>query len=225
VWDAHTLEQLTEFDIGTPLPSSAFKNFAFTISQDQTRVLLGGLQDGVVLDARTFEQVADVSLPEPTNGPFAINFDGTLIATATPSTVFVWNVASGAEVDRLEMGTDGMAWIVAFSPDGVHIAASNAVRAYVWDLATGHEAYRVNGTPNVAMGLTSLTFSPDGTLLATAGIEDYPRIFDATTGEELGNLDPHADASDLNFIVFSADGTSLALGGTRGVQLWSYRRT
>jgi WD40 repeat protein len=224
VWDARTLEQLTEFDIGTPDPSSAFTSFVFTSSQDKTRVLLGGQQGGVVLDARTFDRVADISFPEPSNGPFAINSDGTLVASASRNTVFVWDVASGAEVDRLEMDDDGVAGIVVFSPDGAHIAATNLTRVYVWDLVTGDEVYRVNGQPNLSMGVTSLTFSLDGALLATAAAEDFPRLFDTTTGQELGDLDPNTKVSDLHFIVFSPDGTSLALGGTKGVQLWNYTR-
>ena len=52
-----------------------------------------------------------------------------------------------------------------------------------------------------------VTFSPDGTRLATACSDRSAQVFDAATGAELCRMDHHGP---VNAVAFSPDGTRLA---------------
>jgi uncharacterized protein (DUF885 family)/Tol biopolymer transport system component len=67
----------------------------------------------------------------------------------------------------------------------------------------------------------SMTFSPDGRLLATAGDDALISLWDVETGQELRTLSGHL--TPVTALAFSADGTILASGGSRFstiIQLW-----
>ena len=66
-----------------------------------------------------------------------------------------------------------------------------------------------------------MAFSPDGTLLASAGQDDTVRLWDPASGkqEQVGDpLTGHTDS--VTAVAFSPDGTLLASAGWDGVQLW-----
>ncbi len=82
------------------------------------------------------------------------------------------------------------------------------------------------GTPARAVlnghtsSVTSLAYSPDGTRLASAGLDFTVRIWDLTSGRQAGPaLKGHGDA--VYAVAFSPDGTRLASGGAdRMVRIW-----
>jgi WD40 repeat protein len=55
-----------------------------------------------------------------------------------------------------------------------------------------------------------VAFSPDGTLLASAGVERQVQLWDVATGRQVCTL-PHGD--EVMAVAFSPDGTLLASGG------------
>lgn len=219
VWDATSGQLLSEFDIGQihapPKPNS-----------DRTRVLLNGQLRATVLDAGTFEPTAELTFPEPPTGPFSINDDGTLIASTNANTVSVWDVATGALIQNLEMephliaGGDFAVVAVEFSPNGSQLMATKSVAASVWDLATGEEVFTIDDEGG---SIISPTFSPDSTLLAVATLDNQPKFFDTATGEQLNESE--SSISPFGFIAFSPDGRTLAVNGTSSVALWTYTRT
>ncbi|HNO80219.1 MAG TPA: protein kinase [Phycisphaerae bacterium] len=114
-----------------------------------------------------------------------------------------------------------LSWAYSFKPTGtedVHIAArldDDFTRVGVWDLTTGqHEGTLVGHTDNVY----AVTYSPDGTRIATAG-RDTIRLWDAETFEEVVQL--HGHSSFVWSVAFSPDGTQLASGsGDQTARLW-----
>jgi WD40 repeat protein len=74
-------------------------------------------------------------------------------------------------------------------------------------LPSGHTGY-----------ITSLSFSPDGSILASgAGVdEDAVLIWDVKTGREVGSF----PTDDADHITFSHSGNFLAAGGMGGIHLW-----
>ena len=61
--------------------------------------------------------------------------------------------------------------------------------------------------------MTAVTFSPDGTLVATASSDRSARVFDAATGTELARLDHD---SEVTAVAFSPDGAQVATGSADG---------
>jgi WD40 repeat protein len=70
--------------------------------------------------------------------------------------------------------------------------------------------------------ITSVAYSPDGALLASASGDKTIKIWDARTGEELRTLKGHADT--VVSTAFSPDGTYLASASNdRSIKLWEAR--
>ena len=162
----------------------------------------------------------------------AFSPDGSLLASAGDDEVVrLWEVATGA-VRRLT-GHTGSVYGVTFSPDGSLLASAGftdwSVRS--WEVATGAELrsfIRPHSKASRLMRLTALrmklthggwvsgvAFSPDGSLLASAGADDVVRLWEVATGAKLRRLTGHTD------VAFSPDGSMLASAGDdKTVRLW-----
>lgn len=112
-------------------------------------------------------------------------------------------------------------WSVVFSPDGRLLAAGSLCGVTVWEVATGAKLWfapqpRPSGSDNFSVDYCSLTFNPDGTLLA-GRFYGWPgtaviALWDVETAAEVWSLDENCDYTIPAKIVFSADGRVLARG-------------
>jgi WD40 repeat protein len=109
---------------------------------------------------------------------------------------------------------------VAFSPDGTRIVTGGWIsegqaEVKMWDARTGTELFALKGLPNIWGGSVlpgaSVTFSPDGTQLATGSGDQTARLWDARTGALLHELKGHT--TGVICAAFSPDGTRLVTGG------------
>src|SRR5207245_2818593 len=67
--------------------------------------------------------------------------------------------------------------------------------------------------------VTSLVFSPDGKLLATAGVDHTIKLWNVADGKEVATLEGHT--ARVNVLAFSPDGTLLiSAGQDKTVKLW-----
>jgi squalene-hopene/tetraprenyl-beta-curcumene cyclase len=147
----------------------------------------------------------------------------------------LWEVATGKLLKTMAV-ENGIVFGATFSPDGKLLATASGsgtaepvVRGEVrlWNAATGELIRRL---PSHHRGAYGVTFSPDGKLIASGGIativegkgvEGEIKLWDLVTGKELHTLRGHTGA--VGSLAFSADGKTLASGGSRfdgKVKLW-----
>ncbi len=133
------------------------------------------------------------------------NSDGTLLASVGDDGALVWDVASSEIVHRLADGQS--VFSVAFSPDDKLLAVG--VRGgplEVWSTETWQLRHSLPG--HVADIYTqTISFSPDGTLLAAPG-RNVVLIWNVATGSCIQNLSGHTDV--IQAAVFSPSGKQLA---------------
>lgn len=140
--------------------------------------------------------------------------DEKLLAAANPDgTVTLLDLATGKQLEKLN--TDHVRWL-RFSPDSSKLATSpwysgEEYAMKVWDIRTGRLLFQF-----AAHGYRhDLSFSPDGTLLATVGSDHKTRttaisLWDVVSGEQIHTFiyDEYSIARNLSF---SGDGRRLLL--------------
>ncbi|MBE1490715.1 Hsp70 family protein [Plantactinospora soyae] len=158
----------------------------------------------------------------------AFHPDGTLLATVGEDrTVQLWDVATRQPVGEPLSGHTDEIYDVTFSPDGTVLATAgrdDTVR--LWDVASRRQL----GAPITGLadpsyhrcvtcggGAHHVTFSPDGTRLATVGAGGRIRWWNARTREPVA-VTFTGETSDE--VVFSPDGTIVAAVDVTTVQLW-----
>lgn len=150
----------------------------------------------------------------------AISPDGKTVATGSAPGVAVFNAQTGVEIRTYNLTS--MTSTLAYSPNGQLIAAANAGQQlspnHVGDIKIldANSGAVVQTIPNLIGGATSVSFSPDGTQLASAGVNGEVIVWDVATGQKRGNFDSHSQPGNSDYarsVAFSPDGQTLATGG------------
>jgi RNA polymerase sigma factor (sigma-70 family) len=188
------------------------------------KVLASAGDDKVVLwDIATGKELRRVKPPSNLTMSLAFSADGKLLFTSGPTAenaIFVWNVTSGGISHRLLAPEKGYGMTVVVSPDGKKVAAdwntSSVPLILLWDIESGRlvHQFKVSGTQNTP--ISSLSFSPDGRLLASGGQDEIIRLWDIGLAQEVRQI---ATKSGYR-VTFSPDGKMLASAGRHGVTLW-----
>jgi WD40 repeat protein/tRNA A-37 threonylcarbamoyl transferase component Bud32 len=131
--------------------------------------------------------------------------DGRFVASGGDDhTVGVWDMATGAEVQKLAGHPAGVR-VVAISPSGRWLASAHVDKAVVvWDLTTG-KSHR-----ELPHGVWGLAFDPKDHLAITCG-DGTIRVMDPNTAEQIRQW-PHRQGFVLG-MAFSRDGRLLATAG------------
>ncbi|MDX2042062.1 MAG: protein kinase [Acidobacteriota bacterium] len=156
----------------------------------------------------------------------AFSPDGKRLASADrKGNLIFWDTASGNQLLNLQAFQQDV-FSVAFSPNGQHLVVAglddlqktNELRfgIRVLDSISGQLRASIIGHKD---RLRSVTYSPDGKLLATAGGDQLIKIWNAETGQELGTLAGHQ--GEIWKLAFSPDGRTLASGSRdRTIRFW-----
>jgi WD40 repeat protein len=160
--------------------------------------------------------------------------DGKLLATvsADPTTIILWDPATGKEVRAIKDTGAGILRSLTFSPDSKLIAAaggSHAIR--FWDVATGKEVYPGPGHHGPVL---QVAYSPDGKTLASCGLDRTLCLWDVESKKDRHRLATGFAAYDDNpvcALAFAPDSKTLAAlqpkssseGSNKAVHFWDVK--
>lgn len=140
----------------------------------------------------------------------AFSPDGTRLASSGyHGEAFLWDVATKALTTRLDGSETG----VTFNSDGTLLGSGCGQNACVWNLST----HKLILNLNTASGINAVAFSPDGTLLAGAGLTSIDAVFlwNMSNGDRVATLhDP--GGYGVTDVAFSPDGKLLAAANVNG---------
>ena len=202
---------------GTPRYSASGR-YLYTIEGTQSLPSKGTAR---IYDAATLNYITEVNYFDGEITSASISPDDTILATATDDgKIVIWSIPSGSVLTYLFPGTDLTR--VVFSPDGSRLVASEADGSVtLWDVKTWQIERQFIAS---AASVNDVAFSPDGSLLATAGAQSGGQaqaiLWDTLTWKPVRSYYGHSGS--VLGINFNADGTLVITAGADAtVQVWN----
>ncbi len=243
VWDAATGQSLYTLR-GQPRALSAIAIQPFVNETETSEWLLAAVGYDHLVHLWEGRGAQTLASPRTLRGPneplyaVAISPDGRMVSgTGHDGLVYLWDRASGQLIQRLRGHTDSVECL-AFHPDGTLLASGSAdgeVRLWAIEQLESDQSGRGNGFPaSQPLALfrantecmEDIAFSPDGNLLATAGVDRALHVWDVTQRHnpkrtEVQKTIEAAEEHDIFAVAFSPEGTRIACGGSRLIHIWN----
>ena len=212
VWEVNTGQLINTFRHNAWVNSIAFsptENILASSSEDTTVKLWNAITGAEILTIKSTGRISAM----------AFSPDGKTLAwndTIGADTIHLWDVATQSSIASYENSVGLNIDSIALSPDNKTFVTVDAQYdiVKVWDINTG------NTIDLGHIGLTPISFSPDGTMLATGGTRGV-KLWDVNTGRDIANI-PVKPSSHVQLVSFSPDGRTLAyrVRGEKFTRLW-----
>ena len=175
----------------------------FTLNPSGNTVLVRSEMNLILYDLGTGKEIKKLDGPTERIYNASYSTDGTKIIAYgfTAQTIFIWNGRTGEQItqfnniilSKIELNSDGTKMLTV-SPGTTDVIS-------VRDVATQTVLHTLDGQQSQ---ISSMRFSPDSTMIVSAGQGDKNIIvWDAITGEQLRTLD---HPSNFTEVEFSSDG-------------------
>jgi eukaryotic-like serine/threonine-protein kinase len=214
VWDIGSGRQLRAIRVGAPFYPASGVALGLHWSPDGRRLATANGNGPIrIWDPETGQETARMAQQARS---VAWSPDGTRIAAGGGSgmAVLAWDARDDRPRGPVIAGP-GLINSLTWTPDGRRLAAVSAKDEdgspgwglTVWDTTSGERVLRKEHVSD----LWSVASSPDGTRLATGGMEGIVRMFDAADGRECAAL--FTGCHNVSGLAFSSDGRRLYAGG------------
>ncbi|MBE9046880.1 PQQ-binding-like beta-propeller repeat protein [Pleurocapsales cyanobacterium LEGE 10410] len=148
--------------------------------------------------------------------------DRVLSAVNNNGEIYRWQVADVRQVSHTKSSGK---WVcaAACSLDGQVFASASDRAICLLDASTGQVLKTLSEPSEGTEQIASVTFSPDGQVLASGSNDGVVKLWSVVTGQVLKTLsEPSEETEQIASVTFSPDGQVLASGSSDGVvKLWS----
>lgn len=191
--------------------------FALAFAPDGHTLASGGLDQILRLwDAATGDELRTIKGHKAPIWSVAYDPGGQRIATASwDQTVKVWDAQTPQGCQLL---ADADNYSSCFSPDGKYLVVSGA-RVQIFEPGTGKAPFVI---PDYRTDDCIVAMAPDGSILASAGMDKIVSLWEVGTWRPLGALRGHP--TKILALAFSPDSRTLASGDRDMVRLWDVRQ-
>ena len=121
--------------------------------------------------------------------------------------LYILNALTGETEHDTALGDTGIGHL-SYSPDGTRIAVALS-DGQAYDVFDAHTGEKVLTLPGHGVTTTAIAYSPDGSQIATGGLDNLAQLWDANTGKELLKLPTPLTITYR--LAFSPDGSHLAI--------------
>ncbi|KAB5588941.1 hypothetical protein CTheo_7619 [Ceratobasidium theobromae] len=210
--------------VAGPLAGHTNVIWSVVFSPDGARVISGS-GDGTICvwNAGVDEPILDQSKGH-TDGitSVAVAHDGTYIASASVSSIYIWDSQTASCLAGPLMGHTSYIRSIALSPDGKRLVSGSAdCTIRVWDVKKG--TLLAGPFKDHSGAVVSVAFSPDGTYIASGSSDRTVRIRNSTDGI-LITPPSKGHTGIVRSIAFSPNGTQIVSGSDDyTIRIWGTR--
>lgn len=153
-------------------------------------------------------------------GHIVFDYYGRTLTAVGPDDMRTWETASGRRLSSF--GYPGAhSGVAELSSDGSFLALNRDDSVLFWDVVHRREIGSRISAPGYTDVIGAMALNPDGTMLATVGLDGSVRLFDVAAGRQIGAPLPVPTNGLFVALAFSPDGRFLAIPADNGtVRLW-----